>query len=501
MRVALINNLFVDQLGYFYISAVLKQAGHEVRMFITDRNLESDLRSYNPGVVGFTAVTGNHVWAGMTAQDLRQVLPKAKYVLGGPHPTYHPEVILHPGWDYICRGEGETSIVELVDALEQGRDTTRIPGIWAKDGNRIYENDFARQIEDLDSIPYPDRSLYDAFPFIRNHMHSLMLSSRGCPWQCSFCYAPTLASLTKGKGKFVRFRSVDNVVGEALELRRQFKLRTVEFVDDIFGMHRPWLREFSQKWREHVKLPFIGNLRADLINEEVVDLLADAGCLAVSFGIESGNDRVRNEILQKEVEAERILLAARELRRRKIKIITYNILGSPTESIEEAWDTVRINQKVRPDFCFVSLMQPYPKTKIWETAVREGVYDPSAASFDELEASYHDQSPLKIPHRREINNLQKLFNLAVWFPWLTPAVRFATRLPLDKFYYAVFLVLHTFGNWRRVKRVPTRFLIHLLLNFKELRRRHKSGLYKRHLWQRPMESKPTMREQFERGAL
>ena len=182
MRIALVNNLFVDQLGVFYISAVLKQAGHDVRMFVTDNKLVDKLRAYDPGLVGFTAVTGNHLWAAETAEELREEVPNAKFILGGPHPTYHPEIIRHPGFDFICRGEGEYAIRTLVDRLERQEDTTTVPGIWAKVGDQVFENPFHEQIEDLDALPFPDRSLYDAIPMTRRQFYPFMISSRGCPW-------------------------------------------------------------------------------------------------------------------------------------------------------------------------------------------------------------------------------------------------------------------------------------------------------------------------------
>ncbi len=143
MRVALITNLMHDQLGLFYISASLKKAGHDVRYFFDDRNLERELKRFLPQLVGFSALTGNHLWAQECALAVKEFLPGVKTILGGAHSTYYPEIINHPGFDFICRGEGENSIVKLCDALENKKDFHSIKGIWIKNGDTIYNNDFA----------------------------------------------------------------------------------------------------------------------------------------------------------------------------------------------------------------------------------------------------------------------------------------------------------------------------------------------------------------------
>ncbi len=499
MRVALVNNLYVDQLGYFYIASALKAAGHEVRFFLTGRSLERELVAYDPQLVGLTAVTGNHLWAANTAWQIKQLLPEAKTILGGPHPTYHPQVLLHRGLDFICRGEGEVPVVELCARLEAGRDPWDIPGIDAKQGEHVHRNGFAQLVEDLDSIPFPDRSIYgDYATFARKNQYPFLLSSRGCPYQCTFCYAPTLAKLTKDEGKFVRFRSVDNVIAEALQLKAEYDVRSVEFVDDIFGMKRSWLHEFAEKWPAQVGLPFQCNLRADLVSEESIEPLVRAGCEMVAFGVESGSERMRNEVLQKTVTRAEIIEAARLLRAHGIRVVTYNIVGAPTETWEETLETLRLNQEIQPDYAQVSIMQPYPGTEIHEIAVRERQLVDSEQEFDEIEPFNYGSTPLRLPHRREVANLQKFFYLAVRFPRLTPLVLQLVKLPENRLFYLAFLAIHLWGFHLRVKRVPATFLLQLSLNVKEILRRHRSGLYRRHLHERS--DAPRLKDRIESGA-
>lgn len=502
MRVALVNNVHVDQLGYYYIAAVLKQAGHEVRFFLTGRRLWPELAAFAPELVGLTAVTGNHRWAMGMATQLKAHFPGLPVILGGPHATYHPDILRAPGLDYICRGEGEGSIVELCRRLEVDEDPAGIPGIWVKrtDGE-IVEAPFAPYLEDLDSLPFPDRSLYSRSWGSGYHLHPFMLTSRGCPFKCTFCFEPTLAELTRDKGKFVRFRSVDNVIAEGIELRDRWGAKGVEIVDDIFGMHRGWLREFAARWPREVGLSFNCSQRADLLTEETVALLAEAGCRSVGFGIESGSERVRNEILRKEVSDAQIRAAADAMRRHGIGIVTYNILGAPTETLEEAWQTLAFNQEICAGYAGIALMQPYPGSQVYEQARIAGLLDESA--IDEIPFSFHDSTPLRHAHRRELTNLQKLFNLAVRWPMLTPLVRRAVRLPENPLFLLVFLAVHMQFYWRRVKQIPWRHLLGLVLNVAAIRRESAAGTWRARLWRRPdvAATGPGVRASVERGAV
>ncbi len=496
MRVALVNNLYVDQLGYYYISAALKAAGHDVRFFLTDHKLLDELQLFAPRLVGMTAVTGNHIWAANLAGQVRSRLPGCRTILGGPHATYHPKIVENDGLDFVCRGEGEGPIVELCNRLERHDDCGSIPGIATVVDGCFKDNGFAPYNEDLDSIPFPDRSLIDRFPMMKRNLFPYMLSSRGCPFRCTFCYAPTLKELTRDKGKFVRFRSVDNVIAEGQQLARQLKVSGVEFADDIFGMHRGWLREFAARWPVEVGLPFLCQLRADLLDQEMVDLLSVAGCRGVAFGVESGSDRVRNDILQKDVSRDQIVMAASALRSAGIKVTTFNVLGSPTETFADALETLRLNQEIRPDYAWASLMQPYPETRLYEIAIAEGAFQ--AEDLDRVRQSYFQELEMRIPHRQEIQNLQKVFHLAVKFPRLERLFLWLSRTNRTGMLYLMFLGSHAWYVLF-VKKMPPGFALHMLVNAKELWRRHKSSLYRREL-PNPADG-PSLQQQVESGAI
>ncbi len=471
MRIALITNMVHDQLGLFYISAVLKKNGHDVRYFFANRNLERNLRRFSPQLVGFSILTGNHLWAQECALFVKNILYGVKTIIGGAHATYYPEIINHPGIDIVCRGEGENSVLELCNAIENNKNFYTTKGMWIKDGDTIYKNNFTTLIDNLDTLPFPDRTIYNNYRLFT--LYPFVISSRGCPFSCTFCFEPVQREYFKGRGKYVRFRSPENVIQEVLEIKKTYRIKIIEFVDDIFGIKREWLRKFSELWKKEVKLPFKCNFKADMVDEEVAELLKESGCISVAFGIESGSERVRNKIYKKGVNRESIFKAAEVLKNHKIKIITFNILGAPGESYEEVWETVYINQKIKADYAYVSLMHPYHHTEIYKIAVNGGYIDSEErVDINRFPLTFHDIFPVPHPYSDRLINLQKLFNLAVWIPWLTPIIRFLVKLPVNPIYYFIFITLHAY-HWFRIKRVPILFLFNLLWNVGKVSRKQK----------------------------
>jgi hypothetical protein len=182
-----------------------------------------------------------------------------------------------------------------------------------------------------------------------------------------------------------------------------------------------------------------------------------------------------------------------------MRFVTYNIVGAPTETWEETLETLHINQRIRPDYTQTSIMQPYPGTEVHQIAVNAHQLDDSDETFDAIEPFNYGTSPLDLPHAREVGNLQKLFFLAVAFPRLERFILWLARWPENSLFYMVFLLVHVWGYHYRVKRVPTLFLFRLMLNVKEILRRHESGLYRRRLHER-MDA-PRLKERIESGAL
>jgi len=379
------------------------------------------------------------------ARAVRLALPSVLVALGGPHPTFFPEIIDEPEVDAICMGEGEHALLQIANRAETGESLRGISNLWHQHGGQVVREQLAPLHEDLDALPWPDRSIYyRGYPHL-NLSRKPFFAGRGCPFNCAFCFNQNLRKLFRGKGPYVRRRRPDAVVDEILHVRRTYGLCTVYMQDDTFTLSKRWLAEFAEDYARRVRLPLVCLARADLIDREIVTSLKEMNCRSVFFGIESGDERIRQTILRKTVTDEQIRGSAALLESSNIRVRTYNMLGIPTESLSDAWQTVRLNAEIQPTFPWCSIFHPYPRTELGDRASQMGLI---SDGNDSLGATFFRESALSLPHKREIDNLHKLFFWAVRFPWLQPLVRRLTRLPPNRLFDAAFLVGYAYGFMR-----------------------------------------------------
>jgi len=441
---------YLEPIGIMALSAVLKQHGHQVEF--VDLELEKDYHSeilrIDPGVIAYSVTTGRHRFYQQLNLELKRKLDFFA-VFGGPHVTYFPDFVEEDGVDAICRGEGEYPLLELVEALEQGRDHTGIENLWVKSGGEIVRNDFRPLIHDLDSLPYVDRELLSKYNSYRKLRRRLVLTGRGCPYKCAYCFNHAYNSLYKGKGKVIRRRSVENVIGELKQIRARHRARRFHFVDDTFILQDEWTFEFCERYRRELGLPFICYTRANLVEDEVVRALKEAGCIVILYAIEAGNEYIRNQILKRNISDEQLLRAAAIFKKHGLRTYVQNMVGLPDETLEMAYETVTLNQRCKPDYAWCSIFQPYPGTDLWEYSKAKGyVVGDSVDDFDE---SYHSTSIMNIPHRRQIENLHHLFSLSVSIPVLFPLVKRMIRWPFRSLYYLLFNLHRVWSYVLKVK--------------------------------------------------
>jgi radical SAM superfamily enzyme YgiQ (UPF0313 family) len=457
MKVAFVQYPWWDLIGVMYLSAVLKENGHKCEVFIGEKNLIKSLKKFSPDIAAFSVVTGPHFWDLRMAKIIKEELD-IPIIFGGPHPTFFPQVIENENVDIICRGEGEYAMLELANKMEDGKDITKIKNLWVKQNGRIFKNDLRPLIENLDELPFPDREIYyKKYKFLRNYPMKVFLASRGCPYDCTFCFNHAMKKLYKGKGTYVRRRSVDNVIEEIKVVRKKYPLRTITFTDDIFILDTKWLDEFFKKYSDEVGIPYVCYIRADLINEKIVRGLKESGCWAVCWGIESGNEYLRNVILKKRVTQVQILRTARLLKKYGIKMSVYNILGLPGETLDNALETLLLNIKIKVDWPWCSIFQPYPGTELTEYAKKKGYLD-EGFSIDSLKPVYFTKSMLNQENICELENLQKLFYFLVKFPSLIPFAKHLIKLPLGKFFEILFIFSYAY-RWKELNRLDIKSLV------------------------------------------
>mgnify|MGYP001560461382 CR=1 FL=1 len=411
MKLLFINKPFIiEPLGIMYLSASAKEKGHESDLVLTSENLEKKLQEYKPDFVGYSMMTGDQELYDSINRRLKQ---KNIFfsIAGGPHPTFFPEMLEHTSFDAICRGEGEISLQQLLDN-PQSKD---IPNFHFKDDSGITRNPVQALIPDIDAIPFPNRNLVFKFPSIEKGPIKHFIASRGCPYNCSYCFNESYSELYSGKGKRVRFRSVDNLLDEIECVVDSSPTRLIYFQDDTFILKPQWLKEFSEKYNKEINLPFHCHTRANLVTEDIVRDLKQAGCYSVHIAAESGNDLIRRNILNRQMSNEQIISAVNLLKKYDIKVMLQNILGLPFSTIENDFETLELNIKCQPEYAWASIFQPYPKTTLGQTCLETGVY---TGDFSDINSSFFDSSVLNIQNKNEIANLQKLFAIAVKNPQL-----------------------------------------------------------------------------------
>ncbi len=416
MKALLISKPFkIEPLGLMYLSSAAKTAGHDVELASTKDDLERKLAEFKPGVVGYSVITGDHNFYLELNKQLKRN-HKFLSVFGGPHPTFFPSIIQEEEVDVVCRGEGENAFVDLLDTLDSPGAISNIPNLVVKKGDKITSNPL-RPLTDVNGLPFPDRSLVAELKGVGDGPIKHFISSRGCPFNCSYCFNESFSELYKGLGQRVRFRDVSSVVDEIEEVTHNSPTRFVYFQDDTFTLNKTWLTQFADEYSKRISLPFHCHVRPNTLDKEKADLLQKAGCYSVHIAAETANDRLRNKVLNRGMTQDQILNASKLLRDRGIRFMLQNMIGLPSGSLKDDFDTLELNIRCKPDYSWVSIFQPYPGTRLAKFCQDNGFY---RGDFNDLGSNFFDSSKLNFTdeYKNQLANLQKLFAVFVEYPEL-----------------------------------------------------------------------------------
>lgn len=381
-----------ESMGLESISACLKKEGHKVSLFFdpalfcsftADNPVLGRLFSYREilvrrlmisrfDLIGFSVVSDTYRWACDIAERIKRQMD-VPIIFGGIHPTSVPNIVIRKDFiDYVCVGEGENAMVELADALEKRKDTTRIRNIWAKKEGKIIKNELRPLISDLDSIPFPDKELFYREYRGFKRIYSIM-SGRGCSYECSFCHHSHFRSIYKNGGVYLRRRSVENIINELRHAKEKYRIKKICFFDDLFLSDMNWLREFSHKYSEEIKLPFVCAVHPVNVNQESVSLLDKAGCSAVGLGVQTVSQQLRRDVLHRYETNEQIEKAIKLFKATGILLYVDILIGLPGQDEKELLDIVRFMNKNRPDMVLSIWLKYYPRLEILEIAREKGI--------------------------------------------------------------------------------------------------------------------------------
>jgi anaerobic magnesium-protoporphyrin IX monomethyl ester cyclase len=442
----------VPYAGVAYICGAVRSRGHSFSLFIHNdiKKIIEDIDKEKPDIIGFSCMT-------CFFQDYSRIAKKIKekydipIIMGGPHPTLCPEETLNdPSIDIICRGEGEFALIELLNSIDRGIINEGILNLWFKNGVTIIPNKLRPLVDPLDEIPLIDWTCYKGT--LAQYSNPIAFLIRGCPFSCSYCFNETMRNIYSGLGKYVRHFSIERSLLEIQAAINVFQPGPVLFTSDSFGIDLLWMEELFNRYRTITELSFVLLLRPELATEKCISILAHSHCLSVAIGVESGSERVRKEILNRNYSNSQLLDVAEILHNHNIKFRTYNMIGLPTETEDEIWETIEINCKMKTDYPRAGIFTPMPKTKIMDIVQSHGLI---SGDFDctHIPKTILSDTVLKNCNQDRIQATLYFFQSAIIFPKLKKGFRFLMgKKPtaIGRFwFYCIYTYLHMKSEGRK----------------------------------------------------
>jgi len=450
---------YIDPMGIMLLSAMAKGRGHTTAVCVlADRDLKEKVRAFAPDVAAFSAKTGEHKYYIAANAVIKDIDKGIFTVIGGPHATFFPELIERYPFDALCVGEGDDAWPELLDAVEKKTSFDEIPNIVTKKNYVKGRPPVVRERRrTLDDLPFLDRDLfYSTTRLGRFPMRSFMVS-RGCPYKCTYCFNHKYNMFYKGNGTLGSRMSVGRVIAELKDLKARWPTQFIKFYDDIFVMKDDvWLDEFSVRYKEDIGLPFHCLMRANLLTEPILLKLKNAGLASLSMSIESGNDRVRNDVLKRNMTKETMTAAFDLCSKHGVPTFSNTIFAIPGTGLTEDIESLDLNLRCKVTFGEFPLFFPYPETELAKYAIAQGAFD---GNFDNLHMSYQSTSPLTCFTKEEKlmqRNLSLLATVCLWAPSTRNfVVKRLIKLPLTRLYFLAYYIVKAFLIKERI--YPMRF--------------------------------------------
>lgn len=384
----------VESLAVEFLSSYLKSKGHEVelvfdpRLFASEaiqipklsgffdikKQLAREIIAREPDVVGFSVFTINYQRCLELAKEVKILRKKLPIIFGGIHPTSVPETVIREKCvDMVCVGEGEEAVDELLKDIDKGGKRTDIKNIWFKKGRRVIKNLCRPLIDDLNKLPFPDKEIfYRVYPkFVTSDYFAL--SSRGCPFACTYCGNNVLRKVYKGLGKSIRQRTPKNICDELEVMKDKYHPRQITFADDVFVQDVKWLQDFTEEYKKRINLPYVMLTHPRFVTYKTAKLLADSGCFLLMFGLQSASEKTRLNILKRFESNKEVEKAALDCHHASLNFSIDHIFNIPTEGLREYEEAISFYNKLRPSIINAYWLQYFPGTEIIQTAINEGI--------------------------------------------------------------------------------------------------------------------------------
>ncbi len=406
--------------GISYISGLLKANNIETYLLNVNEKLgypldldkiKRDVLAIKPDMIGFSVLTNQYKYAVEIARSIKQYCD-APIVFGGIHPTMDPQgTIAEPSVDYLCIGEGEEAFLDLV----RKGDPKGIRNLVYREGDRTVVEPL-RPFTDIAKLPFKDYEIFDFQQMIDAKDGWVgLLASRGCPFRCTYCLNHKIMKLYKDNGhlprEYLRRHPVDDVIGEVKYLLSRYqRIKMFIFDDDVFTFDKAWLKDFSEKYRSVTDVGFVCNAHARVFDEDMGQYLKQAGCKIVKFGLESGSDRVRRNVLNRYMSNKDIERAFAVAQKFGLHTSAFVMIGMPREEKEDMVETVSLLGRIQPGRIRWSLFFPFIGTKAYDIAKEAGQID-----FEKMRLldNFTDETCMKLGAEADlfVDKLKTLFCL------------------------------------------------------------------------------------------
>jgi radical SAM superfamily enzyme YgiQ (UPF0313 family) len=441
MRVVFIG-IGAEQMSVEILAGMLEREGHEVhlaftpalfddrynltmpvlaRLFDEDSAVIERAVGLRPDIIAMSVLTNTYRW-GLKVAGAVRARTGAKVIFGGVHPSAVPEVVLaEPAVDAICVGEGDRAFPAWLRALEENEPDRPIANIRSKrtDGT-IVQGPTAAFEQDLDSLPFPDKRLYEEHFAIRDMY--MTITGRGCAYQCTFCFNNFWARLPSSNGvrggKYVRQRSVDNVIAELLLAKKRWGIRFIDFEDDIFTIDKKWIKAFLDRYKREIRLPWMCLSHVKYVDQDIINWMADAGCTWVQIGIQSVDEHYKYKHMKRYEKTGDTAWAIDAFGRAGIGVKGDHIFGSSGEG-PEAQEVARLfYAKHTPSRIGTFWMTYFPGVEITKDAFDRG--DLTQEGIDRINRgeldSYHGHGGVNPTDMRRLASYEALFQMMPLLP-------------------------------------------------------------------------------------
>ena len=418
-----------EPMGLAYLAAVIREAkAADVEILdiaavrISTEELKKRIIESNPNIVGVSILTPMYLRAKEIISFVKEILPKAKIIVGGPHVTVFPEITLEENKDIdiACFGEAEATIVELLKAISEKKHFENIKGIAYRNKGEIKINP-AREIKtDIDSIPLPARDLlpmdkYTPAPTYFKRLPSyLILASRGCPFKCAYC--------SKVSGRIYRKHSIKRIIEEINVLLNDYGAKDIIFRDDTFTVDRQHVIELCNeiiKLGLNKRFEWSCMTRVNLVDRELLKIMKKAGCWSMHYGVESGNQRLL-DLIDKGITLQQVRDAFKWTREAGIEIKAFFMLGLPSETKEESMQTIKFSKEIDPDWVQFTITVPYPGTKLYEITKKDKTLKSFQWENYQTWAGWSNKELVYMPEGRNAEELKELQKYAMRSFYLRP---------------------------------------------------------------------------------